>query len=162
MPISDYLAGLRQHVGTDLLLVTGVLGLVRDSQDRFLIQLRSDTATWGFPGGSVDPGEAPAQAVVREVYEESGLIARPDRLIGVLGPIGATYPNGDRIEATVAVFVCSVVGGRLEARDDESADLRWAPRSEVLTMHHLRDVSADVIDSAGAWFSWDEAWLNVP
>jgi 8-oxo-dGTP diphosphatase len=31
---------------------------------------------WAFPGGSVEPGEAPEMAAVRELYEETGLIVR--------------------------------------------------------------------------------------
>ncbi len=47
-----------------------------------LIQ-RADNAHWGLPGGHVEPGESVAQAVAREVLEETGFAVEVGRLIGV-------------------------------------------------------------------------------
>jgi 8-oxo-dGTP pyrophosphatase MutT (NUDIX family) len=38
---------------------------------------------WGFPGGAQNLGESAPQAMMREVYEETGLRVEPSRLIGV-------------------------------------------------------------------------------
>ena len=71
MPISAYVRGLRARVGRELLLVPGVAAVVRDGAGRVLAQHRADNGVWGLPGGAIDPGEAPACAVVREVREAS-------------------------------------------------------------------------------------------
>ncbi len=161
MGISTYLADLRRHVGTGLLLHPGVSALVRDDGGRLLLERRSDSGQWSLPGGAIDPGEAPAQALVREVHEETGLVVRPVRLVGVVGPQLIVYPHGDRLEVTTSVFVCDVVGGELVALDGESLELRFVdvehlPVSTFLAPYRFE---ALLTGSSGAWFAWDEAWL---
>lgn len=129
MPISDFLKGLRNKVGHDLLFVPAVAAIVRDEQGRVLFQRRSDNGLWSLPAGTIDPGESPAQAIVREVYEETGLHVQPTSILGVYGGdrqgFRVTYPNGDELESVVIVFAAEVLGGKLEAIDGESAELRY-------------------------------------
>jgi 8-oxo-dGTP diphosphatase len=164
VPISDYLSALRQRVGHDLVVVPGVAGIVLDGQGRVLLQRRSDSGEWGLPGGMVDPGESPARTVVREVHEETGLLVRPERLAGVVGPHHVVYPNSDVVEVTSSAFVCSVVGGRLEPLDGESSELRFValdemPASPFLSVYPLAEL---VRGTGSAWFAWDESWLSAP
>lgn len=161
MGISDYLAGLRAHVGTGLILHPGVSALIRDDAGRLLLERRADSGDWSLPGGAVDPGEAPAQALVREVREETGLVVRPRRLVAVLGPQLIVYPHGDQLEVTTSVFDCEVVGGRLAALDGESLDLRFVARADLPDSPFLAPYPlAELLGSdAGAWFAWDEVWL---
>lgn len=127
MPISPYLRELRAVVGPRLLLLPGVAALVRDESERVLFMHRADDGRWGLPAGAIDPGESPAEAIVREVREESGLIVRPTRVAGVFGGVGFRhrYPNGDEAEWTVTVFECEVVGGELVPQDGEALELRY-------------------------------------
>ena len=129
MPISDFLRGLRDKVGHDLLFVPAVAAVVRDNQRRVLFQRRSDNGLWSLPSGTIDPGESPARAIVREVYEECGLHVQPTHILGVYGGdregFRVTYPNGDELESVVIVFAVEVLGGELEAIDGESAELRY-------------------------------------
>ena len=66
MPISDYLKRIRAAIGHEMLLNPGVAAIIRDEAGRVLLQKRSDDGTWSLPAGAIDPGETPAQAVVRE------------------------------------------------------------------------------------------------
>ncbi|HEX2188361.1 MAG TPA: NUDIX domain-containing protein [Longimicrobiaceae bacterium] len=129
MPISPHVRALRAAVGTRLLLLPGVAAVVRDAHGAVLVHRRSDDGRWSLPAGAVEPGESPAQAVVREVREETGLVTVPERVLGVFGGEGFrhTYPNGDEVEYTVVVFACRVVGGELAALDGEALELRWFP-----------------------------------
>src|SRR5579875_1273570 len=117
MPISAYLRELRRRIGSDLVLMPAVAALVRDDAGRILVLRQRDGGALSLPAGAVDPGEGPARALVREVEEETGLLVTPTDLAGVVGPRATVYPNGDRVEYTVAVFACAVAGGRLHAKD---------------------------------------------
>ena len=138
MPISEYLRGLRALVGSRLLLLPGVAAIVRDADDRVLFMRRADNGQWGLPAGAIDPGETPAEAVAREVREETGLDVRPRRVAGIFGGQGfrVRYENGDEAEYTVIVFDCEVVGGTLSPADGEALELRYfapddAPQLQV-------------------------------
>src|SRR5262249_58543013 len=84
------------------------------------------------PGGCVDPGEIPSDAVVREVWEETGLFTAPVRILGVYGgpPCLVTYANGDRTEYVMTVFECEVRGGSLRA-SDETTDAAFVSANEL-------------------------------
>jgi 8-oxo-dGTP pyrophosphatase MutT (NUDIX family) len=133
MSISDYVREMRECVGHRLLLLPGVTGLVRDDEGRVLLMRRADNGRWGFPAGAIDPGESPAQAVEREVREETGLQVRATRVAGVFGGAGfrLRYENGDEAEYTVIVFECEVVGGKLEPVDGEALELRYFAPNEA-------------------------------
>ena len=133
MPISDYLRDLRALVGSRLLLLPGVAAIVRDAEHRVLFIRRADNGEWGLPAGAIDPGETPADAVAREVREETGLEVRPARVAGVFGGKGfrVRYENGDEAEYTVIVFDCEVVGGTLSATDGEALELRYFAPDEA-------------------------------
>ena len=126
--MSEYMRSLREAVGPRLLLVPGVAAVIRDDRGRLLLQLRAEDGRWSLPAGAIDPGESPADAVVREVYEETGLEVEPVRLLGVFGGergFRHRYPGGEEAEFTVVVFECEARGGRLRGVDGETAELRY-------------------------------------
>jgi 8-oxo-dGTP pyrophosphatase MutT (NUDIX family) len=127
MPISDYLRGLRTKVGTQLLLMPAVTLVCRDEQGRILLARHHDYDQWALPGGTIDPGETPADTAVREMWEETGLLVEPVRVLGVYGGASfcITYPNGDQIASVDTVFECRVVGGKLAADQEEISELRY-------------------------------------
>lgn len=95
--ISPYLAGLRNQIGTDLLLVPTVAVLPRDEDGRVLLVRLSDTGQWATIGGAIDPDEAPEDAARREALEEANIEVRLLRLVVALGgpEYRIVYPNGD-------------------------------------------------------------------
>ncbi|ASW54922.1 NUDIX domain-containing protein [Plantactinospora sp. KBS50] len=124
MPVSPYIARLRAHVGTDLLLLPSASGVVHDADGRVLLVRRSDNGRWSLPAGVIDPGEQPADAVLREVYEETGVRVRIDGVGGV-ATHPAVYPNGDRCEYLHVWFRCRAVAGEPRVNDDESTEVAW-------------------------------------
>jgi mutator protein MutT len=162
MPISTYLKNLRQRVGHELVLMPVAAAIVRDEGGRILLQRRSDNGMWSLPGGAIDPGEAPAQAVVREVYEETGLRVRPLSLAGVYGgPNGFrhTYVGGDVTENTVIVFECQRLGGELAALDGESLELRYFAVQDMPEL--FGGEPKELFSATEPLFEWDEAWLDI-
>lgn len=151
-------------MGHELLLLPGVAAIVRDEAEAVLCQRRSDNGLWGLPGGAVDPGEHPAQALVREVFEETGLKVRPLALSAVLGGSEGfrhLYPNGDTAEYMIAVFECRILGGELGGFDGESLELRFfAPESmPELFAPYPRSLFEHALQPS-AYFAWEERWLD--
>ncbi|MFE3461075.1 NUDIX domain-containing protein [Nocardiopsis aegyptia] len=125
MPVPDFVLALRRHVGHGLLPLVGVTGVVLDDGGRVLLHQRTDDGRWCTPGGILEPGEQPAQAVVREVWEETGVKAEVERLVSVVAAEPFTYPNGDRVQMLDLAFRCRAVGGSPGPVGDESLDARW-------------------------------------
>ena len=160
MPISPYLKNLRQYVGKDLLLVPGVAAIVRNEGGDVLLQRRSDNGHWGLLGGAVDPHESPAQAMVREVFEEAGLRVRPLRCTALIR-LDTVYPNGDHLQPTVAVFECEIVGGELKSLDGESLELRFFAPEHLPASPMLEPYPKELFARGYAdfYFEWKEEWL---
>jgi 8-oxo-dGTP diphosphatase len=133
MPVAEWIRQLREIVGTELIVSIGAAAIIRDEQGRILLQQRSDTGRWGLPGGAVDPGEEPAEAAVREAFEETGLHVEPIKLVGLFGGKGqiVQYPNGDRTAYVSATFECRVIGGEIIPISDETLDVRWFAPDEL-------------------------------
>ena len=83
MPMSPYMQNVRSKVGNLLLEVPSVSVLHFDDRDRVLLVYHSDVLLWTTPGGAVEPDETPANAAIREMWEETGLHVRLSRLLGV-------------------------------------------------------------------------------
>jgi 8-oxo-dGTP pyrophosphatase MutT (NUDIX family) len=132
MPISSHLAAVRAKVGHDLLTITAASISVFDSSGRLLLGEDTGTGGWTLPGGAIDPNENPADAAVRECFEETGLLVKPERLVGVFGgpEFLVRYPNGDLTYYTTIAFEASVIGGALKADGEEIARLRYVTQAE--------------------------------
>ena len=61
----------------------GAAAAVIDSDGKILLMQRSDNKLWAMPGGVLEVGETPAEGVVREVLEETGIRCEPITLVGV-------------------------------------------------------------------------------
>lgn len=125
MPVPEFISALRQHVGTELLWLSGVSAVVLDEQGRILLGRRSDTGRWAVPSGILEPGEQPAPAILREVWEETGVHAEVDVLASVFTGEQVDYPNGDRAQYLDLTFRCRQVGGVAVVGDDESLEVGW-------------------------------------
>lgn len=137
MPISEYLRGLRSKIGHDLVLVPSVTALVYDDQGRILLVRHSDRQNWVAPGGSIDPHERPADAVVREMWEETGLLVVPERIMGVYGgpEFQITYANGDAVSYVMTVFECRIVEGQMRPDGEETLEVRYCAADDLANLN---------------------------
>lgn len=95
-----------------------------------------DAGLWGYPGGHVDPGETAFQTAIRELYEETSVVAAPVALLDTL------YVGGDNSPRfRLDMVLCRYVSGDPIAADDVST-AAWIPFAEVETgaRHMSRDV----------------------
>src|SRR3954469_419794 len=128
MAMSPYIRALRSQVGHARLLMPSVAGIIRDAEGRILLVQVRDDGTWTTPGGSIDPDETPADAVVREVWEETGLVVEPTRIVAVHGGQNfvVRYPNGDETQYVSILFACSVRSGTLQTSGDDGDEIQAA------------------------------------
>lgn len=136
MPISPYIAALRESVGHDLLLLPSVAALPHDADGRVLLVKQSDTGLWATIGGLVEVDESPEQAAVREASEEAGVTLRLTHILGATGgpDFQITYPNGDRVAYVSIVYDAVVVAGDAQPDGDETTDVRWFDHHDLATL----------------------------
>jgi ADP-ribose pyrophosphatase YjhB (NUDIX family) len=134
--MSDYIRGLRERIGNEVLEVPTVSVIVFDDRNRVLLVRHVEGNVWTTPGGMIEPYELPADAAVREAWEETGLHVIPQRIAGVFGgPVcSATYANGDKMAFVTTVFVADAAGGTLRPDGEETLETRYFARED------LRDV----------------------
>ncbi|MBT2530816.1 NUDIX domain-containing protein [Arthrobacter sp. ISL-48] len=154
MPAPDYILRLREKIGNDPLWVPGVRGVVVDGKGRVLLARRVDNGQWALISGMLEPGEHPARGLVREIFEETAVVAEPERVVsvGAVGPF--TYPNGDVCEFLDVVFRCRYVSGSARVNDDESLAVGWFGPDElpVLMPGHLTAIRRALAPEAAAHF----------
>ncbi len=106
---------------------------VIDDEGRILLIRRADNHKWAMPGGAMAVGETPAQSVVREVFEETGVRCEPVALVGI---------HDSRLCGTIArfhlyhfLFLCKALnGGQVEhapSHAQEVLDVRWFAEDEL-------------------------------
>lgn len=127
MAIPEFITDLREHVGTKELWLPAVRGVVvrRAPDPQVLLVRRSDNGNWTVTAGILDPGEDPAVGAVREIEEETSIIARPVRVAGVFATPMVEYRNGDRCRYLDTVLEMEPVSGEPRVNDDESVDAGW-------------------------------------
>lgn len=96
--------------------------VVGDDDGRILLVQRSDSGVWLYPTGWSDIGYSPAEVVVKEVLEETGIHCEPLRLIAVLDGMRMGFT---RIPLYSIVFHCRATGGALDPHPLECADVGW-------------------------------------
>jgi 8-oxo-dGTP pyrophosphatase MutT (NUDIX family) len=136
MVMSPYIADLRKQIGTSRLLLPSVTGIVYGEQGEILLVRQRDGDVWSTPGGAIEPDESPTDAVVRETWEETGLLVRPVALIGVFGGPNfvVRYTNGDETQYVMAVYRCSQISGQLTDSSDEITTSRFVSEAEFLAL----------------------------
>lgn len=131
-----YIMDLRKHVGHDPLIGVGATTLVFNDKQELLLNLRSDTGTWGIPGGSMELYETIEETAVRELKEEAGITADRLELSTVLSgeDFYFEYPNGDKMCTVIVLFKVLGFSGEIRAADDESRALRFFPLTDLPAM----------------------------
>ena len=118
--------------------------LLVDALDRVLLFEDSDLGLdpvlhwWVTPGGGVDPGESDLQAAIRELREETGLVAVADDLIGPVAVRHVVHGYSDQVAQQDEVFYVLRTGsfevdvtGHTPQEQETVHDIRWWPIDEL-------------------------------
>ncbi|MGW5053150.1 NUDIX hydrolase [Actinokineospora sp. NPDC004072] len=101
-----------------------VAGIVIDKDNRVLLIQRRDNGHWEPPGGVLELDETFEQGVRREVFEETGLCVRVERVTGI-------YKNMTK-GIVALVFRCSVESGQ-ETPTAEALNVAWMTLDQAAT-----------------------------
>ena len=123
----SYISEMRKLIGQRPVINPGATVIVMNDRNEILLQLRTDTGTWGFIGGGMELGESLEETAARELWEEAGLQAERFELLDVLSgsALYFRYPNGDETYTVVVLYKAVGVSGELKINDGESRCLQY-------------------------------------
>jgi 8-oxo-dGTP diphosphatase len=105
--------------------------VIKDDEGRLLLIKRGhepSAGLWSLPGGRIEPGETDAEALVREMREETGLEIEAGHLLGTV-----QRPGRQGTVIDIRDYTATVIGGTLRPGDD-AADARWVSTGELDTL----------------------------
>ncbi|WP_282604191.1 8-oxo-dGTP diphosphatase MutT [Pelagibius sp. Alg239-R121] len=140
-------AGERAAAAAKPLVFVAAVALI-DRDGRVLIAQRpagkAMAGLWEFPGGKLDAGETPEQALVRELEEELGIDTRES----CLAPLAFASHSYDDFHLLMPLFVCRIWQGMVTPREGQA--LKWVrparlgdypmPEADVPLVAQLRDL----------------------
>jgi 8-oxo-dGTP diphosphatase len=145
--------------------------VIKDDQGRLLLIKRGHepgAGLWSLPGGRIEPGETDAEALVREMREETGLTVQAGPLLGSVrrpvpggppaaaGGLDSTAAAGsqdnshvggrDSTVLDIRDYAATVTGGTLRAGDD-AADARWVAAGELASL----PITEGLVEALTSW-----------
>lgn len=136
--------------------------MIYDDDGNVLVQDRRDS-DWGgvtFPGGHVEKGESFTDAVIREVYEETGLTIETPQICGI-----KQWPEDDGSRYIVLFYKTSHFAGELKS--SEEGEVYWTKLSQLKDLPLARGMElmlrVFLEDEVGEYYIYEEdgEWKHV-
>lgn len=129
-----YYGILRNLLGNKLMIVTGSRIILENSDGQYLFQKRNDWNVWGFPGGVSELKESLHECALRELNEETGLIAikwEPFAFASGIETEVSRYPNGDEVHCFCLLIHVTDWTGEMKNLASESDQLEFLYQDEI-------------------------------
>ena len=105
-----------------------VAAIVGNELGEILFTQRADSGIWLYPVGYADVGYSPSEIAVKEVFEETGIIAEPVQLIAVLDGLRLGFVQ---FPLYSMLFHCRMVGGELQGHPLETSAVGFFARDNL-------------------------------
>ena len=140
----SYIKDIRKFIGHSPMLSAGATVVVL-KDNKILLNLRSDTNTWGIPGGALELGETLEDTAARELMEETNLYAMSYTLLNVFSgkDFYFKYPNEDELYSVAVLYMANGVTGDLRITDGESFELRYFAKTELPNLESRAKIIID-------------------
>jgi len=131
----------------------GVAAVVLRDENILLIRRGREPllGAWSLPGGALELGETTSEGIVREVFEETGVRARPIEIVITLDRIVRDEDGRVRFHYVLVEWLCMAEGeaGLGLICGDDAAEARWVPRGEIFSASYdLGESTLNVIEQA--------------
>jgi len=125
------------------------VGVVKNKEAKILLARRSEVelpevhGRWGLPGGKVEFGETPEEALKREIYEETAYHVKVNNLLP--HPFVSCWSYPAFYQHTIILgFNCNLIektnGKNIFANDDQVSDVKWFSRKQISSLDLLPGV----------------------
>lgn len=104
--------------------------IVGNDDGKILLVKRPDSGVWLYPTGWADVGYSASEVAMKEVEEETGIIADPVQLLGVIDGMRMGF---SRFGMYMLLFHLRATGGVLQGHPLETADVGWFAQDELPT-----------------------------
>lgn len=130
MPKKDYYDDPQAPAANSM--VVAVAAVVQSNTGDILMIERTDNKLWALPGGAQDLGETTREAVIREVYEETGINVEVRGITGIYSDPRhiIAYDNGEVRQEFSIVFRAHPTGGQIRP-SSESKQVHWVPQGKI-------------------------------
>ncbi|MDQ1378479.1 MAG: hypothetical protein QOJ52_3387 [Acidimicrobiaceae bacterium] len=120
--VEEWLRSVGQGVPGYVTPKVAVGAVVGNDEGQILLIQRADSGVWLYPTGWADVGYSASEVAAKEVFEETGIVVEPLRLIAVLDGLRLGFTS---VPLYSLVFHCRAVGGSLERHPLETRDVGW-------------------------------------
>lgn len=103
--------------------------------------------TWSVPAGKIDPGEQPADAAIREMFEETGVTLKPFEIIPHKS-VYISYPKYDFIYHMFRVYL-SAFPEKIVLREREHKKFAWLTKEEIFKLPLMPGAKECFLAAAG-------------